>query len=365
MSGFDGFLGNEKLKERLERDIAAGRLAHAYMIEGPEGSGKKTLAKLIAAAAACRESDPPCMKCVSCDKIMRGQSPDVITVEAESGKVQLGVDVIRRLREDSVFAANDLDTKTYIFPAADTMNIQAQNALLKLLEEPPDGVRFLLLTENAQGLLATIRSRAPLLRTEALKDDVVSDWLSENDANAAALKKSDPQAFAVAVRLSSGSLGRATRLCDPEESEECMRLWGCAAKLIRLLADRTAPGGDLKLREYAARLSSNIPQPKSKKGTKASESGAKSSPAKQREELSSVYMLTADAARDLIAVKLAKGAGPLFFADKSEAAELADRFPMTLLIRLCDAAATAVRGLGMNMNTGLVMSRFALDISGR
>lgn len=140
---------------------------------------------------------------------------------------------------------------------------------------------------------------------------------------------------------------------------------GCAAKLIRLLADRTAPGGDLKLREYAARLSSNIPQPKSKKGTKASESGAKSSPAKQREELSSVYMLTADAARDLIAVKLAKGAGPLFFADKSEAAELADRFPMTLLIRLCDAAATAVRGLGMNMNTGLVMSRFALDISGR
>ena len=173
MSGFDGFLGNEKLKERLERDIAAGRLAHAYMIEGPEGSGKKTLAKLIAAAAACRESDPPCMKCVSCDKIMRGQSPDVITVEAESGKVQLGVDVIRRLREDSVFAANDLDTKTYIFPAADTMNIQAQNALLKLLEEPPDGVRFLLLTENAQGLLATIRSRAPLLRTEALKDDVV------------------------------------------------------------------------------------------------------------------------------------------------------------------------------------------------
>ena len=363
VSGFDGFLGNEELKARLERDIAAGKLAHAYMIEGPEGSGKRTLARLIAAAAACRESDPPCMKCVSCDKIMREQSPDVITVGAEAGKVQLGVDVIRRLREDAVFAANDLDTKTYIFPEADTMNVQAQNALLKLLEEPPDGVRFLLLTTNSQGLLATIRSRAPLLRTEALEDDVIADWLGRNDQNAMALKRSDPQAFAVAVRLSSGSLGRAMALCDPEESEECMRLWGCADKLIRLLADRTAPGGDLRLREFASRLLSNIPQPKSKKGSK--ETSAKSSPAKQREELAAVYDLTSDAARDLIAVRLSENMRPLFFPDRSAAAQLADRFPMTLLTRLLDAASSAVRGLSGNMNTGLVMSRFALDISGK
>lgn len=377
MSGFDGFLGNEELKARLRRDIAAKRLSHAYMIEGPRGSGKNTLAKLIAAAVACDEPDPPCMDCVNCRKILSGQSPDVITVEADKDKVQLGVDVIRRLRDDAVFAANDLDVKVYIFPAADTMNIQAQNALLKLLEEPPVGVMFLLLTENAQGLLPTIRSRAPLLRLETLDDKTISSWLTENDADAAALKLDDPKAFDVAVRLSGGSLGAAMELCSPESSEECMRLWRCADKLVRLLSERGTSRSNLEFHEYASKLTSAIQPPKGRpekkaEETKPSRTGAgrtpsaaqntKSPPKNQRAELSDVYSLIADAARDLIAAKLARDFRPLFYTATEDADELSSKFPAARLMRLADGAQKAMDGLSKNMNIGLVQSEFAVYV---
>lgn len=375
MSGFDRFLGNAELKARLKRDIAAGRLAHAYMIEGPRGSGKKTLAKLIAAAVACGEPDPPCMECVNCRKIMNGQSPDVITVEADKDKVQLGVDVIRRLRDDAVFAANDLDVKVYIFPEADTMNIQAQNALLKLLEEPPEGIMFLLLTENAQGLLPTIRSRTPLLRVEALDDRTVSEWLEKNNADAAALKRDDPKAFDIAVRLSGGSIGAAAELCSPESSEECMRLWQCADKLVRLLSERGTSRSNLEFHEYASKLASSIQSVKarpSKKSegktafgrgsdkTPSDVQTAKKQPKNQRAELSEVYSLIADAARDLIAAKLTRDFRPLFYAVREDAEELSSKFPAARLMRLADGAQKAMDGLSKNMNIGLVQNEFAV-----
>ena len=80
MSGFDGFIGSEKLISRLKRDIAAGRLSHALIIEGAPGTGKRTLARLICAAVSCREADRPCMSCINCSKILRDQSPDVIFI---------------------------------------------------------------------------------------------------------------------------------------------------------------------------------------------------------------------------------------------------------------------------------------------
>lgn len=343
MSGFDRFLGNKSLVSRIRDAIETGTnnkssLSHAYIIEGARGSGKRTLAKLICAASACKEVSAPCMECMTCQKILREQSPDVIYVKADEGKVQLGVDIIRRLREDSVFSANDLEFKAYIFPAADTMNQQAQNALLKLLEEPPDGILFLLLCENAEELLPTIRSRAPILRLEALPDEMIADWLRKNDETAKKLENTDPDAFGVAVRMAGGSLGKAIELCDPKRSENCLKSWHAAEQYLKLLAGRSRPGGETEFFEYASRLAST----------------------KQRAELSDIYSMLCAAVRDLLAAKLTKHFCPEFFVTEEKARELSQEYTSIKLMRLFDIFFEAFDDLGKNVNLSLSQSRTAL-----
>lgn len=337
MSGLDGFLGNKKLIARLSRDIFAGKLSHAYIIEGGEGYGKRTLAKLICSAISCSSDDRPCMRCISCDKIARDQSPDVISVEADKDRVQLGVDVIRRVREDAVFAPNDLPRKFYIVPRADTMNTQAQNALLKILEEPPPHVMFLLLCENADNLLPTIRSRAPILRVEALSDETVSDYLKANNEQAKALSVRDPDAFLAAIKLSRGSIGMAIRLTDEKKAAECLGYYKKAERYMELLADRRNAASELAFFEYASKLAGP----------------------KERDALSTVYSLLSDAARDLVNVKLTREPQPIFYTTPEKAREAADKFALNKLLKLTDIFCEAQNSLLHNANVSLSMVRTA------
>ncbi len=338
MSGFHRFLGNEHLISRLRQDIAAGRLSHAYIIEGARGTGKRTLARLICAAASCQGEDRPCMECLNCSKIMRGQSPDVIFVTPEKGRVQLGVDVIRRLREDAVFAANDLPTKFYIFPDADAMNVQAQNALLKILEEPPAGVMFLLLSESAENLLATIRSRAPTIRLHALSDAAIEAALLA-DEKTAALKQTDPRAFHAAVKLARGSLGVAMELTDSGRAADCLELYDKAERYVELLAERRSGSAELAFYEYASHLVS----------------------ARQREKLAELFELLADAIRDLCHCKLSAAPKTIFFADTEKAQMLAERFALSQLMRLCDIFINARQSLDRNVNLSLIQVQTVVE----
>ncbi len=331
MSGFDSFLGNEQLIERLKRDVASSRISHAYIIEGAEGSGKRTLARLICAAIACKENDRPCMECISCSKILRDQSPDVITVTAEKGKVQLGVDVIRKLRENTAYAPNDLPKKFYIVPFADTMNDAAQNALLKTLEEPPPHVMFMLLSENADNLLSTIRSRAPILRTEALDDELVREYLIKNDSNAKRLSESEPDAFGAAIKLSRGSIGKALELTSGNKSEECLAFYKSAETYLELLAARRDAASELKFYEYATKMAT----------------------AKQRTELSEIYSLLADATRDLVLCKLVSEPKTIFYATAEKARAVADSFALGKLMTLVGVFEDAKRTLDRNANVAL------------
>ncbi len=331
MSGFDSFLGNEKLVERLKRDVESSRISHAYIIEGPEGSGKRTLARLICAATSCSSDERPCMECISCSKILRDQSPDVITVTAEKGKVQLGVDVIRKVREEAAYAPNELPKKFYIFPFADTMNDSAQNALLKILEEPPPHVMFMLLSENADNLLSTIRSRAPILRTEMLDDELVCAYLRENDSGAKRLYDSDPDAFFAAVKLSRGSIGKALELTGGKRAEECLGFYKSAETYLELLAARRDAVSELKFYEFATKLAS----------------------AKQRPELSQIYSLLADAARDLVMCKLVSEPKTLFYTTAEKARAVADSFALGKLMALVDVFDNAKYTLERNANVTL------------
>ena len=147
--GFEGLLGNDRLKQNLAESIAKKHISHFYLISGPAGSGKHTLAKLLCAAILCQGSRKPCLSCGPCRKILEGNHPDVITVEDPEHK-NVAVKIVRQMREDMFILPNESDYKIYLFPQE--LGVEGQNALLKILEEPPKYGVFILLTDNPNKL---------------------------------------------------------------------------------------------------------------------------------------------------------------------------------------------------------------------
>lgn len=140
------------------------RLSHAYMITGPDAARRKETAVRLAASLLCTEENTPCSRCRDCRKVFGGIHPDVIFVERQpdaKGQLhrELLVDQIRSMTSDAVIAPNEASRKVYILSEADRMNIPAQNALLKALEDPPGHACFLLCAAAADALLPTVRSR--------------------------------------------------------------------------------------------------------------------------------------------------------------------------------------------------------------
>lgn len=206
---FAGFLGNADLKQRLSEAFRTGRSSHCYLLCGPEGSGKRTLAKILAAALQCTEAQAPCGRCHQCRKVLTGNHPDVITVD-DPEKKTVYVDLIRQLQADAYIRPNEGRHKVYVIPRAQNMNENAQNALLKLIEEPPSYAVFLLLTDNAEKLLPTVRSRCAELRLEPIPRDQALSWLASQ------CPKEDPAALEAAYVRAGGYLGQAKTLLEGE-----------------------------------------------------------------------------------------------------------------------------------------------------
>ena len=175
--GFESLLGNDRLKENLTRSLSRGRGGHFYLISGPAGSGKHTLARLLAAALMCTGGDRPCGSCTACRKVLGGVHPDLITVD-DPEKKTVPVELIRQARTDMYIQPNEGQRKIYLFPRAQDMGIPGQNALLKILEEPPQYGVFLLLTDNPERLLPTVRSRCVELALSPLPEDVLRKELT-------------------------------------------------------------------------------------------------------------------------------------------------------------------------------------------
>lgn len=157
---FDGFAGNHEAKKRLSAYTDGGRLPHALLFEGPEGSGRRTLAKLTAMAAVCTaEGDKPCGKCTSCMKAAGDNHPDILTAGGEGAARSFHIDVIRDIRDKAYILPNEAERRVIILTGAQGLTEQAQNALLKILEEPPQHIIFILTCDNRAQLLPTIQSR--------------------------------------------------------------------------------------------------------------------------------------------------------------------------------------------------------------
>ena len=204
---FDRLLGNERVKENLQESLKKGRISHFYLISGPSGSGKHTLAKLLSAAILC-QNHGPCLGCTPCRKVMENAHPDVITVEDPEHKA-VAVKIVRQFREDVFVRPNEADYKIYLLPQE--LGIEGQNALLKILEEPPSYGVFILLTENPEKLLPTIRSRCTELKLTALPQDILRSALQQEFPDA-------PQsALSAAIVRSGGFLGQARALLADTE----------------------------------------------------------------------------------------------------------------------------------------------------
>ena len=199
---FDRLLGNQRIKENLGRSMASGHISHFYLISGPQGSGRHTLAKLLAAAILCQGKSKPCLSCNPCRKVMEGLHPDFITVD-DPEKKTVSVELVRQARADMYVQPNESDHKIYLLPRAQDMRTEAQNALLKILEEPPKYGVFILLTDNPQRLLPTVRSRCTELSLSPLDENTLRAALGKEFPNASA---EDIQA---AIARSGGFLGQA------------------------------------------------------------------------------------------------------------------------------------------------------------
>lgn len=165
------FIGNKRITEQLGCLIDANRFPQAVVIEGEQGLGKKTLARLLASALVCRGEEKPCGQCSQCRKAGEGVHPDIFEYSAPGGANSFHIDVVRDIIKDVYIQPNEADHKVYILGNADCMSISAQNALLKVLEEPPAYAVFILTAQSKSKLLETVLSRSVTVTLEGVNPD--------------------------------------------------------------------------------------------------------------------------------------------------------------------------------------------------
>ena len=341
-------LGNRLLLERLTRDVRENSLSHAYIIDGKTGSGRHTLALHLAMALSCRQRpnrkpadsgqmgffddlppeplDPhapfPCGVCEGCRKVLEGICPDIRIIGRE-GKATLGVDAVRRIREDIYLSPGDIDTKIYIIEDAETMTLQAQNALLLTVEEPPSYVLFLLLCDGADHLLETIRSRAPVLHTAPLTNEELRFCLSKH-------KRSLPAEELETVLLcADGCAGQALSLSDPKALRSLMKLRSLVDAFIEGCANRGSGGVSSAIQQFGSK----------------------------RDEVMGILNLISLALRDLMLLKKSETAVLKYYTQRENALELSAVFTAKALLSLYQALEQAQEDLMRNANVRLTLTQ--------
>ena len=211
MAGFDDIIGQEQIKEHMEKAVNGSHVGHAYIISGERYSGKEFIAKLFAKALQCTgEGVKPCGLCPSCMQEMGDNHPDIIHVTHEKPN-SIGVDDIRnQINNDMSIKPYSSKWKIYICNEAEKMTPQAQNALLKTLEEPPAYGIIILLTTSMEAMLPTIQSRCVKLNMKPVKDSVMRKYLKEE-------LKMDSDKADLCIAFARGNVGKAKLLAVSEE----------------------------------------------------------------------------------------------------------------------------------------------------
>lgn len=198
---FNNILGNEKNKNILEKSIKLNKFSHSYIFWGIEGIGKKLFAKEFAKNILCLEQEENC-ECKSCIEFDSNNNPDFQLIEPNEGKVK--IEQIREMQRKVAEKPIISNKKVYIIDNADTMTTEAQNCLLKTLEEPPEYITIILICSNEDSLLSTIKSRCTRMHFESINSEEVKQYIKQN--------YTDQEISENIINLSQGSIGKVIKL---------------------------------------------------------------------------------------------------------------------------------------------------------
>lgn len=214
MAGFKDIIGHEQIIEHLQNAIMLDKVSHAYILNGPDKSGKMMLAEAFATALQCEKKGiEGCMECHSCKQAASHNQPDIIYIQHEKPNTISVNDIREQMNQDIVVKPYSSPYKIYIVDEAEKMNPQAQNALLKTIEEPPSYAIILLLTTNADSFLPTILSRCIRLNLKTVADEKIRDHLMTH------YQIPDYQAD-ISAAFAQGNVGKAIQLAVSENFKE-------------------------------------------------------------------------------------------------------------------------------------------------
>lgn len=335
MVDFARLFGNADTKQRLKRAILNGTLPHALLVFGERGSGKRTLALEIASALMCKNSrggSIPCGECINCKRVREGNHTDVKVLRRQSGKATVGVEEVRIFRDDMFLSPTEADCKVYIVEDADTLTAQSQNALLKVLEEPPSNMYLIMLTTSADKILSTIKSRTQYIAMQIHSQSEILGYLKSSSDIPFGVGEDKYQS---AARLSRGLLGRAKEALTGDRMESEDKVLTCVMGLIRALPGRT-PYSEL----YSA---------------------LNAFPTK-RDEFRYALEIALNAIRDLMVVRSSDEEEMLFFKDRQEAEENLASVSQKRLSDIFGILLSAIEDTDKNVLTSALITDLSLRI---
>lgn len=326
MAGFQDIIGQEQIKEHLQNALSTGKISHAYIINGEKSSGKEFIAKIFAMALQCeQEGVEPCNECRSCKQTLSKNQPDIIYVSHEKPNT-ISVDDIRaQVNNDVAIKPYSSKYKVYIINEAEKMTPQAQNAILKTLEEPPAYAVIMLLVSNMNSLLPTILSRCVTLNMKPVRDELVRKYLMEE------LQVPDYKAN-VCVGFARGNVGKAKLLASSEEFENIKSEALSLLKYIKEMEIQEIVAAIKKINEYKL-------------------------------EVQDYFDIIAIWYRDVLLFKATMDANQLIFRDEIQTLrKIAARCSYEGIEKVIQALSTAKKRMEANVNFDLLMELLLLEI---
>lgn len=338
---FSALYGNTAVKARLGAAIDAGTLPHAFLVTGPSDSGKRTFARELAAAINCEKkhdatSPLPCRECNTCRRIMENNYTDITRLTRQSGKATIGVDEVRLFRDDMFLSPTESSFKTYIIEEADRLTVNAQNALLTVLEEPPRNVIILLLAESADKILTTVKSRAQSIAMQRFDAAELRAYLTSHNDKAALLAKTNPAAFDGIVISADGRIGKAISLLSDKEARENAQ----DRLVIEDIMESLRPGKPYS--ELYAAINS-LPS--------------------ARVEFTAAIESLICALRDIILLKFDKSVSLLFYSDREAAQRISEGANTKRLIQIYEMLQSALDDTAKNVSTSVITSNLCAKIT--
>ncbi len=335
---FTRLFGNEGVKDRLVTAINASTLPHAFLIVGSAGSGKKTLVREIAMALNCeRKGDSlPCHSCNTCKRIERGNFTDIYTLKRESGKASIGVEEVRGFKASMMLSPVESDYKIYIIEEAERLTVQAQNALLTFLEEPPRNTYIFLLAGSADTILTTIKSRAQLISMSRFEKEEMEGYIASLSEKARNIKMQNPDAFNSVIMNANGVIGRAISVLEDGNDGDITSM----AKIVENISLCICSGaGYAELYSAICLLPSN-----------------------DRKKFISALESLILAIRDIILCRFDENCHPVFYATREAAIELSRKTGSKKLIKVYDIVNASIKDASSNVSIASIITSMATKI---